>query len=137
MLAIFSYFCWSRLAFFKINFFIRLRYVLIFTGECSVYPNRTACLSAFPGRECVWHNNGCLSLDVASFKQGIGIVSEFERSHNCTPDKGRLFLLTLYLLVAKRGCLLMSFANSLDPHQSQHNIGPDLNVSCLSFWCYS
>ena len=74
--------------------------ILIFTGECSVYPNRTACLSAFPGRECVWHNNGCLSLDVANFKQGIGIVNEFERSHNCTPDKGRLFLLTLCLVVA-------------------------------------
>ena len=29
-------------------------------------------------------------------------------------------------------CLLITFANSLDPDQDRHNVGPDLDPSCLT-----
>ena len=30
------------------------------------------------------------------------------------------------------GCLLITFANSLDPDQARQNVGPDLDPSCLT-----
>ena len=33
-------------------------------------------------------------------------------------------------------CLLITFANSLDPDQVQLNVGPDLDPSCLTHWWY-
>ena len=29
-------------------------------------------------------------------------------------------------------CLLITFANSLDPDQARHNVGPDLDPNCLT-----
>ena len=34
-------------------------------------------------------------------------------------------------------CLLITFANSLDPDQSRQNVLPDLDPSFLTLWCYS
>ena len=34
-------------------------------------------------------------------------------------------------------CLLITFANSLDPDQARQNIGPDLDPNCLTLWWYS
>ena len=31
-------------------------------------------------------------------------------------------------------CLLITFANSLDPDQDQQNVGPDLDPNCLTLW---
>ena len=33
--------------------------------------------------------------------------------------------------------LLITFANSLDPDQARHNVGPDLDPNCLTFRWYS
>ena len=33
--------------------------------------------------------------------------------------------------------LLMTFVNSLDPDQAQHNVGPDLDPNCLTLLWYS
>ena len=30
------------------------------------------------------------------------------------------------------GCLLITFANSLNPNQAQQNVGPDLGPNCLT-----
>ena len=30
----------------------------------------------------------------------------------------------------------MTFANSLDPDQAQHVVGPDLDPNCLTLWWY-
>ena len=30
-----------------------------------------------------------------------------------------------------------NFENSLDPDQARHNVGPDLDPSCLTLWWYS
>ena len=34
------------------------------------------------------------------------------------------------------GCLLITFASSLDPDQARQNFGPDLDPSCLTSGCY-
>ena len=34
-------------------------------------------------------------------------------------------------------CLLITFANSLDPDQAQQNVGSDLDPNCLTLWWYS
>ena len=31
-------------------------------------------------------------------------------------------------------CLLITFANSLDPDQARQNVGPDLDPNCLTPW---
>ena len=33
-------------------------------------------------------------------------------------------------------CLLITFANSLDPDQARQNVGPDLDPNCLTPWWY-
>ena len=43
--------------------------------------------------------------------------------------------LVLYLTLLARGdfcCLLITFANSLDPDQARQNVGPDLDPNCLT-----
>ena len=57
---------------------------------------------------------------------------EARKCHSCTRFRnGKLIYchLTLTLLVAT--CLLITFANSLDPDQAQQNVGPDLDPNCL------
>ena len=34
-------------------------------------------------------------------------------------------------------CLLITFANSLDPDQARQSVGPDLDPNCLTLWWYS
>ena len=34
-------------------------------------------------------------------------------------------------------CLLIIFANSLDPDQARHLVGSDLDLNCLPLLCYS
>ena len=38
-----------------------------------------------------------------------------------------------YLVYATKGCLLITFAKSLDPDQTRENVGPDLDLdpNCL------
>ena len=31
-------------------------------------------------------------------------------------------------------CLLITFANSLDPDQDQQNVGTDLDQNCVTLW---
>ena len=41
----------------------------------------------------------------------------------------------VFISLAARGdfcCLLITFANRLDPHQTQHNVGPDQDLNCLT-----
>ena len=33
-------------------------------------------------------------------------------------------------------CLLITFANSLDPDQARQNVGPDLDLNCLTLRWY-
>ena len=42
------------------------------------------------------------------------------------PDTSELFQIAYY------SCLLISFANSLDPDQARQNVGPDLDPNCLT-----
>ena len=43
-------------------------------------------------------------------------------------------ILTIFLLINEDFlCLLIIFADSLDPDQAQQNFGPDLDPNCLNF----
>ena len=44
-----------------------------------------------------------------------------EKSWNC-----------VFEILWEQCCLLITFANSLDPDQDRHNVGPDLDPSCLT-----
>ena len=43
----------------------------------------------------------------------------------------RKYQVVLYLTLCPL-CLLINFANSLDPDQAQQNVGPDLDPNCLT-----
>ena len=43
-----------------------------------------------------------------------------------------MYVLTLSLLATTFSCLLVMFANSLDPDQDRQNISPDLNPNQLT-----
>ena len=54
---------------------------------------------------------------------------------NAGPDQsGHYFSFNSFPAVGDFCCLLITFANSLDPDQARQNIGPDLDPNCLTLW---
>ena len=44
------------------------------------------------------------------------------------------FFVSANWLFISKGSLLITIANSLDPDQAQHNVGPDLDPNSLTLW---
>ena len=71
-------------------------------------------------------------------------VADDQENTNTVDEKGRLAINSLptsvvkFLKISRQQksmCrLLITFANSLDPDQTQHNVGPDLDPICLTLW---
>ena len=81
---------------------------------------------AYPGSEFVVANTLAKWKDLEpneiNFSQGFSqkVVSTTCFVFNSLPAKGNFC------------CLLMTFANSLDPDQARQNVGPDLDPNCLT-----
>ena len=85
---------------------------------------------AYPGSEFVVANTLAkwekLEPNEINFNQGFSqkVVSTSCFVFNSLPARGTF------------GCLLITFANRLDPDQARQNVRPDLDPSCLTFGWY-
>ena len=85
---------------------------------------------AYPGSEFVVANTLAkwkkLEPNEINFSQGFSekVVSTSCFVFNSLPARGTF------------GCLLITFANRLDPDQARQNVGPDLDPSCLTSGWY-
>lgn len=58
-------------------------------GSCSVYTNQTSCVTSYPGRVCVWTDNGCMDRETASSKLASGELTGVPvEDSSCNPMKG-------------------------------------------------
>ena len=94
---------------------------LCFSFSCLHKPNR-----AHPGSEFVVANTLAkwkkLEPNITNSSQGFSqkVVSTSCSVFNSSPASGDFC------------CLLITFANSLDPDQARQNVGPDLDSNCLT-----
>ena len=59
-------------------------------------------------------------------------LSEFMLLANMVNNKNLMSLLKSFLAYGDFSCLLITFANSLDPDQDRQNVGPDLDPNYLT-----
>ena len=64
------------------------------------------------------------------FKHGLN----FNYSHTCG---NKIHVVVTKVMGTPFWCLLITFANSLDPDKTSQNIKPDLDPNCLTLWWYS